>query len=37
MITDALLRAGGNKQHAAALLKVSRTTLWRRMRDEQLL
>lgn len=37
MITDALHRAGGNKQHAAALLKVSRTTLWRRMRDEQLL
>ena len=37
MITDALLRSGGNKQHAATLLGVSRTTLWRRMRDEHLL
>ena len=36
-ITDALARSGGNKQHAATLLGVSRTTLWRRMRDEHLL
>ncbi len=36
-ITDALARSGGNKQEAATLLGVSRTTLWRRMRDEQLL
>jgi len=36
-ISDALARSGGNKQHAAILLGVSRTTLWRRMRDEHLL
>ncbi|MBP6252317.1 MAG: sigma 54-interacting transcriptional regulator, partial [Rubrivivax sp.] len=36
-ITDALARSGGNKQDAASLLGISRTTLWRRMRDEQLL
>ena len=36
-ISDALARSGGNKQDAATLLGVSRTTLWRRMRDEQLL
>ena len=36
-ITDALARSSGNKQHAATLLGVSRTTLWRRMRDEHLL
>lgn len=35
-ISDALERSGGNKQHAAILLGVSRTTLWRRMRDEHL-
>mgnify|MGYP000228657539 CR=1 FL=1 len=35
-IVGALLRAGGNRQLAAAMLGVSRTTLWRRLREEQL-
>ena len=35
-ILGALTRAGGNKQVAAALLGVSRTTLWRKLREEQL-
>ncbi|WP_237212949.1 sigma-54-dependent transcriptional regulator [Falsiroseomonas oryziterrae] len=32
-IQDALRRAGGNRGEAARLLGVSRTTLWKRMRD----
>lgn len=32
-IGDALRRAGGNRSEAARLLGVSRTTLWKRMRD----
>ena len=32
-IEDALRRAGGNRSEAARLLGVSRTTLWKRMRD----
>ncbi|MBL8306776.1 MAG: propionate catabolism operon regulatory protein PrpR [Rubrivivax sp.] len=35
-IVGALTRAGGNRQLAAAMLGVSRTTLWRRLREEQL-
>jgi propionate catabolism operon transcriptional regulator len=35
-IVDALTRAGGNRQLAAAMLGVSRTTLWRRLREEHL-
>ncbi len=35
-IVGALTRAGGNKQVAAAMLGVSRTTLWRRLREEHL-
>ena len=34
-IVGALSRAGGNRQLAAAMLGVSRTTLWRRLREEQ--
>jgi len=33
VIEDALRRAGGNRSEAARLLGVSRTTLWKRMRD----
>lgn len=36
-IVDALSRAGGNKQVAASLLGISRTTLWRKLRGERLL
>jgi transcriptional regulator of acetoin/glycerol metabolism len=32
-IEDALRRAGGSRSAAARLLGVSRTTLWKRMRD----
>jgi propionate catabolism operon transcriptional regulator len=35
-IISALAHAGGNKQVAAARLGISRTTLWRRIREEQL-
>ena len=35
-IVGALSRAGGNRQLAAAMLGVSRTTLWRRLREERL-
>lgn len=35
-IEDALRRAGGNRSEAARLLGVSRTTLWKRMRDLRL-
>jgi DNA-binding NtrC family response regulator len=32
-IEDALRRAGGVRTRAAALLGMSRTTLWRKLRD----
>ena len=35
-IISALTHAGGNKQIAASRLGISRTTLWRKIREEQL-
>ena len=32
-VADAMRRAKGNRQLAAQLLGISRTTLWRRLRD----